>query len=101
MRLTSVMVDSRHDSLMSDSAVHYKCTLFNNGRQMTFYFSHGSAICHDPILSDVLESLESDSSVPDTFEEFCSEFGYDVDSRKAESMFKACKKIARDYARIK
>ncbi len=35
----------------------------------------------------------SDSASGDnSFEDFCSEFGYDTDSRKAEKIWKACKK---------
>lgn len=41
-------------------------------------------------VSDALSGLES-------FESFCGEFGYDTDSRKAEKIYKACK---RDYAKF-
>ena len=34
------------------------------------------------------------------FEEFCSEFGYDTDSRKAYATFKACKKSLAKMERI-
>lgn len=44
-----------------------------------------------PKLIDVLYSLITDSSVIDsTFEEWCGEFGYDTDSRKAERIFQIC-----------
>ena len=36
-------------------------------------------------VSDALSGLES-------FESFCDEFGYDTDSRKAEKIYKACKR---------
>ena len=38
---------------------------------------------------DVLSCLEKCD--PDTFENFCSDFGLDSDSRKAEKLFLACK----------
>jgi hypothetical protein len=40
--------------------------------------------------SDGLSSL-------DGFENFCSEFGYDTDSRRAEKTFKACKRLANKF----
>ena len=45
---------------------------------------------------DVLYSLAMDSSVLDhaTFESWASEFGYDTDSRSAESIYRACLEIA-------
>lgn len=49
-----------------------------------------------PDAVDVLYSLISDSSVLDAggFEEWASEFGYDPDSRHAESIYRACLEIA-------
>lgn len=43
-----------------------------------------------PTAYDVLTCLTKTD--PGTFEEFCSEFGYDTDSRKAEKTYKACVK---------
>ena len=44
-------------------------------------------------LSDALAAENS-------FEDFCSEFGYDTDSRKAEKSYKACEKSAEKALRI-
>lgn len=44
-------------------------------------------------LSDALAGENS-------FEDFCSEFGYDTDSRKAEKIYKACEKSAEKAKRI-
>ncbi len=41
----------------------------------------------EPTAYDVLASLTTYD--PDTFEEFCSSYGYDTDSRKAEKTYKA------------
>lgn len=48
-----------------------------------------------PSVADVVSCLLSDcsSASNDTFESFCSEFGYDTDSRKALKTYKACQKI--------
>ena len=65
---------------------------------MKLPFYQGSAHKKPPTLVDVLACLHSDASgVQDgrTFEDWAGDFGYDTDSRKAESTFKACQKIAR------
>lgn len=54
---------------------------------------------HEPIMPDPLDvvySLTMDSSVLDAggFEEWAAEFGYDLDSRKAEATYRACLEIA-------
>lgn len=51
-----------------------------------------------PCLVDVCYSIAMDaSSGRMDFEDFCSEFGYDSDSRKAKKIHKACKKA---YLRV-
>ena len=49
-----------------------------------------------PDACNVIASLSMDSSVLDcsSFEEWAGGFGYDVDSRKAESIYRACLEIA-------
>lgn len=47
-----------------------------------------------PEAAQVLQSLASDANSAinaDTFESFAEEFGYDTDSRRAESVYNACK----------
>lgn len=45
----------------------------------------------EPKLSGVLECLILDASTGDqSFEDFCSDFGYDTDSRRAERTWEAC-----------
>lgn len=39
-------------------------------------------------------------SAVDGFENFCSEFGYDTDSRRAEKIFKACKRSEEKLFRV-
>src|SRR5688500_8300302 len=49
-----------------------------------------------PTLADILDCLCMDSCALDqSFEEWCSEFGYEEDSRKAEETYQACKKNAK------
>lgn len=47
-----------------------------------------------PTPYDILTCVSSDSNVYDSFEDFCGEFGYDTDSRKAEGTWKKVKKFA-------
>lgn len=44
------------------------------------------------MLYTVLSCCSSDFYCPIDFEEFCSEFGYDTDSKKAENIWKLCLK---------
>lgn len=66
------------------NAYHYKVTLRGFRRVMTVYFSMGYGHSREPSTYDVLECMRSDSgSAGDTFEDFCANLGYDIDSRKA------------------
>jgi hypothetical protein len=77
---------------------HWKVTLKFSRRRMTVPFSMGSG--HNgaaPELASVLDCLASDSAGyvnARSFEDWCSEYGYDTDSRKAERTFNACKRQA-------
>ena len=72
-------------------AHHYRCTLTYGTRRMTTPFHQGSACKGDPDLLTVLGCLFSDAQAgEDSFEDFCSEFGYETDSRKAEKTWKSC-----------
>jgi hypothetical protein len=53
-------------------------------------FAHKS-----PTAVDVLYCLISDAQVGvDTFEDFCSNFGFDTDSRKDHAIWQKCRKMA-------
>jgi len=43
----------------------------------------------------VLACISSDIYCPDTFADFCSDYGYDEDSRTAEKQFRACSRFAK------
>lgn len=80
----------------SENMDHWKCVIRRKGNigSMTLVFSMGMA--HrgkEPEVADVLDCLASDASGIEnspSFEDWCSEYGYDTDSRKAEKTFKAC-----------
>lgn len=45
-----------------------------------------------PTAAEVLDSLASDASSADqSFEDWCGDYGYDTDSRKAEAAYNACR----------
>lgn len=76
----------------------FKITLHTKGGKESFEF-YGSNMEHqkkkhhlgkDDVLQ-VVDCLLSDAMAGnDSFDEFCSEFAYDNDSRKAEAIYKAC-----------
>jgi hypothetical protein len=79
----------------------YHCTLKYKGRQYSFDFWQGTGITHAPTAEGCLECLLSDSAGADnTFEDFCSEFGYDTDSRKAERIYKQCQEVRENMERL-
>lgn len=81
----------RHFEDDKDSRYIFNCTLSMVNRQYTFNFGQSiSAGNTQPTMYDVLTCLQKYDI--GTFEDFCSEFGYDEDSRKAERIYKAvCK----------
>lgn len=78
----------------------WRCTLKYQGRRYTFDFWQGVAISEDPTAEGCLECLLSDANVEADFHDFCREFGYDTDSRKAEATFKACLKVGKEMRRL-
>lgn len=69
----------------------FKCRLRRNGKSYTFNF--GQSInegANEPDMYYVLSCLTKND--PEGFEWFCSNYGYDTDSRSAEKTYKAvCK----------
>lgn len=80
---------------------HWTCELARENQKQFPPFGHmqvtfSMGIGHNgaqPDLPGVLSCLASDASSveSDDFEDWCSELGYDTDSRKAERTYKACK----------
>lgn len=72
----------------------YKCTFKRGNRQFSVEF--GQSIANSdygntpPTAYDVLTCLEKYEY--QNFEDFCSAYGYDSDSRSAEKIYKACAK---------
>lgn len=81
---------------------HYRITLSgHNGqgysRRLTFDFwgsVQDASEGKDPSPRSVLSCIGSDLGTPETFEDFCSEYGEDSDSRKALQTFRRCARHA-------
>ena len=82
----------------SPGSFHWLCTLKGkSGTPMLVPFTQGAAYQKrgkptPPELDSVLNCLASDASGYDNswdFEDWCSEYGYDTDSRKAEKTYRA------------
>ena len=69
----------------------YKMRLLRNRKSYTFTFGQSIANgAKTPTIYDVLSCMQKYDI--GTFEDFCREFGYDTDSRRAERTYKAvCK----------
>lgn len=73
---------------------HWRVVLRRGRHQLTVYFSKGYG--HngaEPTVEEVLDCLASDAASVDnarSFEEWAGDFGFDIDSRKAERIYRAC-----------
>lgn len=96
IRMTVEQIASRPDRAdFGPGATHWRCVFRFEGRRMTVLFSQGAAFTSDPAMVDVLDCLASDASGVESargFEDWCGDFGYDTDSRKAEATYRACRK---------
>lgn len=100
IRIANERLSERPDHGMADmrDARHWRVKLYRRvdgkDRQLTCYFSQGSGHTKEPTAADVLSCIASDAQAGYwTFKDFCAEFGYDTDSRKAEATWKACAKM--------
>lgn len=69
-----------------------------NGKRIEFPFWNSlrdSEKGKEPTAYDVLACISGDLNCPETFEEFCSEYGGNTDSRKALALFRRCDSFGR------
>jgi hypothetical protein len=52
------------------------------------------------LLYSLLTTMRSEYYCPTPFEEFCSEYGYDSDSRKAEKLYQRCLEMSAELHKI-
>lgn len=81
----------------------YSCTLTYQGRRLTTDYFMGTGIDHPPRTDELLSSLLLNAQTAENardFENFCSDLGYDTDSRQAEKIYKQCLNIAERLRRL-
>jgi hypothetical protein len=79
----------------------YGVTLRRKRRQMSTPFYMGSALTDEPTAEDVLESLLLEYQAGrQTFEDYCADYGYDVNSHKAHATWEACRKSGDELERF-
>lgn len=98
IRMTAERTDSNPSMSDSKDMDHWKVVLHAGRSRVTTYFSVGYG--HNgkaPEAPDVLSCLADDAAGvtnAQSFEDWCSEYGYESDSRKAERIYKACEHSA-------
>jgi hypothetical protein len=107
--MTAEPADSNPNTEPGDwarDAHHWICVFKKPGdgrRSMRVPFSQGSAHTEPPTAAEVLNCLALDASGyanAQSFEDWCVEYGYDTDSRKAERTYKAVERQADKLARF-
>jgi hypothetical protein len=97
IRITAEWADQNKNAPDWKDANHFKVRLTHKGKQLTTYFSQGYGISGEPTAESVIDCLASDSAGIENarnFEEWADEYGYNTDSRSAESLFRVCEKQA-------
>ncbi len=80
----------------SDPGAHpWTVTLRFGRRRITVPFWTGSMLTKEPTAADVLSCIVRDAEAGEQdFADFCADFGYDQDSRRAERTWKTCRSMA-------
>lgn len=106
IRMTADPVDHNPNMDLDDwskAATHWRCQIKAGRRTLTTYFSQGAAHTREPTAADVLDCLASDATGWQNardFEDWCADYGYDTDSRKAERTYNAVKASAAKLLRL-
>lgn len=81
----------KHFTTDTERRYVFKMKLKRNGKSYTFNFGQSiNGGSNEPTMYDILTCLEKHGY--HSFEDFCSELGYDSDSRNSEKIFKAVEK---------
>lgn len=93
-QITASAVFGRASVYRPDLPNNWKVTLRFKGRRISTDFYGGSAVT-EVSAADVLRSLLLDADIgEETFEDYCANFGGDVDSRSSYANWKACRAMA-------
>ena len=70
-------------------------------RKLSLSDLEGFVVPTPPDAATVMSCLQSDAHAGDnTFEDFCSEFGYDSDSRKAHAIWERCANVRPELRKV-
>lgn len=76
----------------------------NNNLELPFFMGKGNRVNNEPqnpSVAEVLNCLLIEAFALElTFSDWCSEYGYDADSRTAESIFKRCNEMGKQLKRF-
>lgn len=81
----------------------YKLRIRFGRRSMTSLWQQGVGVMSDPDIHDVMSAMLSDTSgifEGQTFEGWAEEYGYDVDSRRAEATYRAVERQTNNLRRL-
>lgn len=94
IRAEVTMTDDAKPEGFDAHGYSWRVTLFHRGRRLTVPFFTGS-LAGEPDAAGVISCLLSDANTGDlSFHDFCSEFGYDEGSRRAEKTWRQCQDLA-------
>jgi hypothetical protein len=103
IKFSAKWIAERTDGLMLGLPNNYRCQIRKGRRSMVVYFSQGSSCTTAPTCEEVLGCVANDVhgfENADSFEDWCSMYGYDTDSRRAEKTYKAVERQATALARV-
>lgn len=92
---------SKYENPIWDDTPHYifPVTFTRDGNSMTVRYAQSIKDGNtEPTAYDVLATIQKYD--PGTFEDFCSEYGYDSDSKAHERIYKAVRKEWNDVDRV-
>lgn len=100
LRITADVGYGNKENINNDEwkkrAAPWTVTLKRGRKQLSVPYYNGSSITEDPTAADVIYSLLVDSTaIDETFENWCANFGYEPDSRKAEKIYNQCVKLGK------
>lgn len=92
----ATQMDSRDNAGdWSEDATHWNVEIYRGNYSFTIQYSMGSAHTGEPELKDIMYGLLMDiQGTGEDFEDWCANYGYDEDSRKALRIYEACKETS-------
>ena len=88
-------------TLIDTAPPAWRVTLRRAGRRLTVPWYQGPAVCSEPTAEDVLACLLSDAtSADESWESWCSEYGYDPDSRRDYATYQQVRRQTRKLRRF-